>query len=95
MSQLNTDHVWDSVIILALLRDKESNHSRLEVPHEGKQKDRFTLAMEERNKSIIHEGQPNAVRHACDKCLRIYIDEEGIIRAYYPRQTKEFLTDPL
>ena len=56
ISQLNTDHVWDSVIVLALLRDKQSNNSHLEVPHEGKQKNRFTLAMEERNKRIIHEG---------------------------------------
>ena len=97
ISQLNTDHVWDSIIILALLRDKESNNSHLEVPHEGKQKDQFTLAMEERNKRIIHEGQPNAVRYACDKCLRIYADEEGVVRAFYHCQTvttgKLFLTD--
>lgn len=95
ISQLNTDHVWDSIIILALLRDKESNNSHLEVPHEGKQKDRFTLAMEERNKRIIHEGQPNAVHHACDKCLRIYADEEGVVHAFYHCQTtgKLFLTD--
>lgn len=88
ISQLNTDHVWDSVIVLALLRDKQSNNSHLEVPHEGKQKDRFTQAMAERNKRIIHEGQPNAVRHACDKCLRIYADGEGVIRACYHCQTK-------
>ena len=39
VSQLNTDHVWDSVILLALLHDKKSDISCLEVPHEGKQKD--------------------------------------------------------
>jgi hypothetical protein len=80
VSQLNTDHVWDSVVVLALLRDKKSNNLRLEAPHGGNQKDRFTLAMEERNKRIIHEGQPNAIHHACDKCFRTYVDEEGIIR---------------
>ena len=66
-------------MVLALLRANQSNNSHLEVPHEGKQKDRFTLAMEERNKRIIHEGQPNAVCHACDKCLRIYADGEGVV----------------
>ena len=91
VSQLNTDHVWDSIILLALLRDKHTNNSRLEVPHEGKQKDRFTLAMEERNKRIIHEGQPDAVRHACDKCLRIYVDGEGVVRVSRHCQTKQFL----
>lgn len=47
VSQLNTGHVWDSVILLALLRDKKSDISCLEVPHEGKQKDQFIQAMEE------------------------------------------------
>jgi hypothetical protein len=91
VSQLNTDHVWDSIILLALLHDKESNLSRLEAPHEGKQKDRFVLAMQERNKRIIHEGQPNAVRHACDKCLRIYVDGEGVVRASYRVVKTQFL----
>jgi len=95
VSQLNTDHVWDSVIILALLQNKKCDNLHLEVPHKGKQKDRFTLAMDERNKRIIHEGQPNAVRHACDKCLRIYIDGEGVIRVYYSCQIKSFLIDRL
>ena len=84
--QLNTDHVWDSVILLALLHDKKSDISCLEVPHEGKQKDRFIQAMEERNRRIIHEGQPNAVWHACDKCLRIYVDGEGVVRVSYSCQ---------
>jgi len=93
VSQLNTDHVWDSIILLALLRDKHTNNSCLEVPHEGKQKDQFTLAMEEWNKKSIHKGQPDAVQHACDKCLRIYIDGEGAVHVYYHCQAKQFLID--
>ena len=38
----------------------------------GEQKDRFKGAMEEHNNWIILNGQPDAVHHICDKCMRVY-----------------------
>jgi hypothetical protein len=49
----------------------------LRVPHIGSQADRFKLAMEERNNWIILNGQPDAVRHACDCCIRIFLMPDG------------------
>lgn len=70
--RLSTAHVWDSFVIYSLLDDKRRTHQQLQVPHDGIQANRFKNAMKERNEHIIHYGQPNAVNHACDKCLRIY-----------------------
>lgn len=76
---LSTDDVWDAFVIVALLKDKERRNYVLQVPHDGSQKGRFTAAMEERNKDIIHNGQPDAVRHICDKCYREYMTVDGQI----------------
>ena len=78
--RLTTEHVWDAFVIFSLLEDKKRQHERLCVPHIGDQASRFTEAMEQRNRDFIINGQPDAILHACDKCLRIYqfdgIEEE-------------------
>ena len=76
-SKLSVEHVWDAFTILSLLRSKESYGEILEVPHTGEQKDRLTKSMEERNRRIILEGQPDAVHHICDGCSVNYIDDDG------------------
>lgn len=70
--RLTTEHVWDAFIIFSLLNNKKRRHQHLIVPHTGDQASRFVNAMEERNEDFILHGQPDAVAHACDKCLRIY-----------------------
>jgi len=80
--RLKTEHVWDAFTIYSLLDEKRRQHQQLKVPHTGDQADRFTTAMEERNRNIILYGQPDAVTHACDKCFRVYSlkGEHGEIR---------------
>ncbi len=80
MLRLATEHVWDAFVIYSLLDDKQRNGEQLKVPHIGDQADRFTYAMEERNRNIILYGQPDSVTHACDKCLRVYETGGGEIR---------------
>ena len=43
--------------------------AQLQLPHTGKQKDRFTEEMTKRNKCIIHESQPE-ISHYCNKCMQ-------------------------
>ena len=71
-SKLTTNHVWDAFIIWALLNNHQHNNTTLQVPHIGDKKDHFKAGMEERNKRIIFYGQPDAVRHVCNKCCRIF-----------------------
>ncbi|EDR05355.1 uncharacterized protein LACBIDRAFT_329773 [Laccaria bicolor S238N-H82] len=78
--QLTTKHIWDGFSLVSLLDDHQTQGTLLRVPHTGSQSDRFKAAMEERNKQIIMEGQPDAVRHTCKKCMRIYKMEDGEFR---------------
>jgi len=80
--RLTTEHVWDAFVIFSLLEDKKQRHERLCVPHIGDQASRFTEAMEQRNRDFIINGQPDAILHACDKCLRIY-QFDGIQRKVF------------
>ncbi|THV06144.1 hypothetical protein K435DRAFT_816015 [Dendrothele bispora CBS 962.96] len=64
------EHVWDAFIIKALLEDCEHHETLLTIPHTGNQDQRFTTAMQARNK----------VPHACDKCIRIVEDEDGTLK---------------
>jgi hypothetical protein len=77
---LTTNHVWDAFIILSLLEAHQEAGELLQVSHKGLQEVRFHDAMAKRNKEIIEYGQPNAVCHVCDKCMRIYQDEDGNFR---------------
>ncbi|PPR02945.1 hypothetical protein CVT24_012157 [Panaeolus cyanescens] len=74
---LRTDHVWDSFIILGLLEDAKLRGHLLTVPHTGDQSERFKFAMEERNEWIVLNGQPDAVQHTCDKCMRVFLMPDG------------------
>ena len=76
-SKLSVEHVWDAFTIVSLLKSKEQCGEVLEVTHIGEQKDRFTKAMEERNRKLILEGQPDAVHHMCDGCFITYVDDNG------------------
>ncbi|KAF8200372.1 hypothetical protein BJ912DRAFT_844352 [Pholiota molesta] len=76
---LRMEHVWDAFTLVSLLDDGKRYQQRLQVLHTGLQKDRFTKAMEERNKDTIYNGQPDMVRHACDKCFRTYKTVDGKI----------------
>jgi hypothetical protein len=77
---LTTDHVWDAFVILTLLDLNKRNNTRLEVPHTGEQKNRFTAAMEERNLYVIQTGQDEA-GHFCNKYMRTWEEPDGTIRA--------------
>lgn len=68
-------------MIFSLLEDKKRRNKPLQVNHNGENKDRFTAAMEERNQDFILNGQPDAVRHVCKKCLREFETKAGIISA--------------
>ena len=74
---LNTAQVWDGIVIFGLLEDHTTQGTLLQVPHTGSQADRFKEAMCNRNTRIALNGQPDAVRHTCDKCMRIYDLESG------------------
>lgn len=77
--KLKTEHIWDAFVLLSLLRDSDAHTRRLELPHKGLQRSRFTKAMEERNERIVTEGQ-DEIGHSCDKCTRYYevVDADGI-----------------
>lgn len=81
-NRLTTNHVWDAFIILSLLEDSLSSSRHLKVPHTGAQTNRFNVAMEERNARIILNGQPDAVQHACDRCMRIFSMPDGTFREF-------------
>ncbi|KAF8811761.1 hypothetical protein BYT27DRAFT_7231609 [Phlegmacium glaucopus] len=74
---LNTKHVWDGFTVVSLLDDHITQGTVLHAPHTGSQTDRFKSALRERNKRIALNGQPDAVRHCCDKCMRVYDLENG------------------
>ena len=80
--RLMTQHIWDAFIILSLLEDSLSRSRYLKVPHTGAQTNRFKAAMEERNMWIILNGQPDAVQHACDRCMRIFSMPNGTFREF-------------
>ncbi|KAF8957605.1 hypothetical protein BDZ97DRAFT_1669810 [Flammula alnicola] len=79
-NHLTTNQVWDAFVILGLLEDAIFRGKLLVVPHTGMQSDRFKAAMEERNEWIVLNGQPDAVRHACDRCMRIFLMPDGTFR---------------
>lgn len=71
-NRLTTNHIWDSFVLLGLLEDAVLQGHLLAVPHTGTQSDRFKAAMEKRNRFIVLNGQPDAVRHACNKCMCVF-----------------------
>ncbi|KAF8075121.1 hypothetical protein FPV67DRAFT_1575453, partial [Lyophyllum atratum] len=73
---LTAEHVWDAFVVQTLLQDHTKCNLRLQVPHTGLQKDRFTALMEARNEHIIQYGQDEA-GHYCDKCMRVFVGPDG------------------
>jgi hypothetical protein len=68
-----TELVWDSFVLLSLLEDCQRRLATLILPHTGLQRDRFTVAIRERNIRFRLYGQPN-IRHYCKKCVRFFDD---------------------
>lgn len=64
---LSGDHVWSAIMQLSLIEDLSSYGQTLAVPHHGEHKDRFTVAIEERNLRIRMFGQEE-LTHYCSKC---------------------------
>jgi len=75
-SKLTSNHVWDAFIIVSLLDDCVRTNTMLRVPHTGEQKDRFSVAMLDRNNRIILYGQPE-VPHCCNKWTHFYPNANG------------------
>ena len=66
-------------MLLALLNDSQSRNVQLSIPHDGEQKDRFMVAMQERNERLIVEGQEE-LPHACHDCMRVFVLPDRAIR---------------
>lgn len=75
-AKLTGPHVWMAFVMKSLLDDRARNGGLLQVPHTGEQKIRFDAAMQEMNDRYVLYGQPE-VPHYCDKCMRVYVDEDG------------------
>ncbi|KAF8801527.1 hypothetical protein BYT27DRAFT_7114765 [Phlegmacium glaucopus] len=75
-NRLTTNHVWDGFLIYSLLEDRERQAVPLDVPHNGTQAKRFKAAMQERNRYIVLNGQPDAVQHVCNRCMRVFQNED-------------------
>ncbi|KAF8155005.1 hypothetical protein K438DRAFT_1987232 [Mycena galopus ATCC 62051] len=73
------EQVWDGFVTLTLMDYHDRNGTRLEVPHTGAQKDRFTEAMRARNREVISGGQDEIV-HCCNKCMRVWMAPDGTQR---------------
>lgn len=74
--KLTSEHVWDGFLTLSLLEDHQARLETLVVPHDGLQKDRFTVAVRARNARIQLYGQEET-RHYCNKCIRTYTNAKG------------------
>jgi hypothetical protein len=72
---ISSDNVYDRFLILSLLEDHEQHHDTLTVPHDGLQKDRFKLAMQEQNQQM-RLYQPE-LQHHCEGCCRIYFGDDS------------------
>ncbi|KAL0954922.1 hypothetical protein HGRIS_003855, partial [Hohenbuehelia grisea] len=77
--KLTTGHVWDVFVIKTLMEDRVRHQTLLEVPHTGKQRERFNSLMEERNTRIVLQGQ-DEVPHTCNRCTRIFKGKDGETR---------------
>ncbi|KAG2152699.1 hypothetical protein DEU56DRAFT_727492 [Suillus clintonianus] len=70
--EVTLDHVWDTFIIISLLEDCRHRKRSLIVKQTGTQSERFNDAMAHRNQRMRSFGQPDARRHKCTKCCRVY-----------------------
>lgn len=70
--EVTLDHVWDTFIIISLLEDCCHRKRSLVVKRSGTQSERFNDAMAHRNQRMRSFRQPDARRHKCTKCCRVY-----------------------
>ncbi|KAG1881012.1 uncharacterized protein F5891DRAFT_1204281 [Suillus fuscotomentosus] len=78
LTLLTTREVWDAFVIVALLDHQQMQGGRLQVPHDGDQKDRYTAAMGARTEQIITHGQEE-LPHACYGCMRVFTSPDGLL----------------
>lgn len=83
--KLTANHIWDAFVIKSLLEDHDRQGTLLQVDHSGDQNMRFQAAMEARNKRIILLGQ-DEVPHYCDRCMRVWEDDDGNLRECHARR---------
>ncbi|KAJ6536225.1 hypothetical protein B0H19DRAFT_1271016 [Mycena capillaripes] len=81
--KITPNHIWDGFVIKSLLDDCHRNETLLQVNHGGDQHLLFQAAMEARNPHIILLGQ-DEVPHYCDRCMRVWEDDDGILRELPP-----------
>ena len=72
---LTDKHVNKGFKVLSLLEHIRYSNDILSVPHTAKHGRRFDAVMEERNRAIKMDGQPE-LRHTCDGCTRRFHDTE-------------------
>ena len=74
--RMSSDIVWNVFDVQALLIHHHRRNSILELPHGDHQTERFTAALDARNKEMVGIGQPHWA-HACDECEKsVVIDTE-------------------
>ena len=74
--RMSSDIVWNVFYVQALLIHHHRRNSILELPHGDHQTERFTAALDARNKEMVGIGQPHWA-HACDECEKsVVIDTE-------------------
>jgi len=76
--EITGDHVWDAFVITVLLKDSKHRMHSLTVPQTGDQRDRFTKAMMDRNRCIRLYGYEDVRRHHCNRCTRMYANDQGV-----------------
>ncbi|KAG1841134.1 hypothetical protein DFJ58DRAFT_666720, partial [Suillus subalutaceus] len=72
---LSGDHVWSGIVQLSLLEDLLCRGETLAVQHSGLHRDRFTAAIQVRNRRIQYYGQEELC-HYCSKCTSFYDEDD-------------------
>jgi len=75
---VTTNEVWYAFVVVALLDDHQRRGAKLDVPHGGDQKDRYSDAMRARTERIMTHGQEE-LPHACYGCMRVFTSPDGTL----------------
>ncbi|KAG1902956.1 uncharacterized protein F5891DRAFT_948423, partial [Suillus fuscotomentosus] len=76
--EITGDHVWNAFVITTLLEDRKRHMCSLTVPQTGNQWDWFTQVMIDRNHRIQLYGFEDVHRHYCNRCTRMYANDQGV-----------------
>jgi hypothetical protein len=76
--KITGDYVWDAFVITTLLEDCKRRMCSLTIPQTGNQRDRFMQAMINRNQCIQLYGFKDIRRHYCNRCTRMYANDQGV-----------------